>query len=150
MALIIIRSSNARQLNVPILVVPFRFVDDCEKIPSEFEFTFIASDQKKYIYGFSATAEKVVEEYLYRYDTYQPKMVFERSASHTPEFQISRSEKKNLSPLVRMNTPNKLFLATATNWNAEATKPFFGRIDLPGAAGIRPKGGAIYEYNVHF
>lgn len=122
MALIIIRTSNARQLNIPIPVVPFKFTDDCEKIPSEFEFTFIASDHKKYIYGFSATAEKVAEEYLYRYDTYQPKMVFERSASRSPEYEISRAEKTNLSPLVRMNTPNKLFLATATNWNAEATK----------------------------
>ena len=117
-ALIILRSSNVRQINDTIPVVPFKFDEDTSKKPSKFEFTFVAGDDKKYIYGFSADQTQVHEEYLYRYGTNRPTLIFDRNGS---DYKFSRSEKRLLEPLVRMNTANKLFLSTATIWNVEST-----------------------------
>ena len=118
MALIILRNSNLRQINDVIPVVPFKFDEESRFKPSRFEFSFVAEDNKKYVYGFSADTKKIYEEYLYCYKTAKPSLIFDR---HESEYKFSRSEKKNLEPLVRMNTENKLFLATATAWNVEST-----------------------------
>ena len=118
MALNIIRHSNEMQVNQPIPVNAFRFAEETADAPSKFEFTFVASDGFKYIYGFAADQHRVYEEYLYIYKTSKPSMIFDR---HFDEYKFSRSEKKNLEILVRMNTSNKLFLSTATAWNAACT-----------------------------
>lgn len=118
MAIRILRSSNIRQVGQLIPVAPFKLDDISRNKPCKFEFQFIADDNQKYIYGFSVTAEEVVEEYLYYYKTSKPSMIFERAKN---EFKFSRGERKNLEAVVKMNTSNKLFLATATNWNVECT-----------------------------
>ena len=117
-ALNYIRHSNEMQINQPIPVNAFRFDDATAAAPGKFEFTFIASDGLKYIYGFSADKQRVHEEYLYVYKSAKASMLFDR---HFDEFKFPRSEKKNLEILMRMNTSNKLFLATATAWNAVCT-----------------------------
>lgn len=122
-AIIMIRTSNNRQVNEMLPVTPFKF--DCGNMdkPCKFEFQFVAEDGKKYIYGFSATRQIIVEEYLYKYSSRKPTQIFERKAGDHYEF--TARESKLLSPLVAWNTPNKLFLATATMWNSQATKiPF--------------------------
>lgn len=113
-----IKNSNFMQVNQPIFAVsPFKFDKESVKKPSEFEFIFIADDGKKYVYGFSANVERITEEYLYQYKTHKPTLIFERSEE---EYEF-KGQKQLLEPLVRFNTPNKLFLATATNWNTEST-----------------------------
>lgn len=122
LALVILRTSNIRQVNDKMPYVPFKFNKTSARKPGKFEFTFVAGDGKKYVYGFSSDAAKIHEEYLYRYSSNRPSIVFDRKGS---EYKFSRSEKNLLEPLVRMNTDNKLFLATATAWNVESTKiPF--------------------------
>ena len=113
-----IRTSNLYQVGQSIPVVPFKFCDHPEENTTKFEFTFVAEDGMKYVYGFSATVKAVSEEYLYRYKTAWPSMVFERQGDN---YKFSRADKAALSPLTRMNTSNKLFLSTATQWNAEQT-----------------------------
>ncbi len=66
MALIMLRGSNTRQINEPLLVVPFKFSPESVKNPSKFEFQFVARDNIKYIYGFTADHQRVYEEYLYK------------------------------------------------------------------------------------
>ncbi len=117
-AIVYIRQSNVFQLGQKIPVVPYRFCDDYASVPTKFEFTFVAEDGLKYVYGFSATVEKVTEEYLYVYHSSRSSMLFERTEE---KYSFPRNEKANLQPLTRMNTPNKLFLATATSWNAQCT-----------------------------
>lgn len=119
LALLILRFSNTRQINDKIPYVPFKFDKDSASKPSKFEFTFVAGDGKKYVYGFSSDAVKIHEEYLYRYSSNRPSLVFDRKGS---EYKFSRTERTLLEPLIRMNTENKLFLATATAWNVESTK----------------------------
>lgn len=50
-ALIMIRNSNNVQVTDRLPVVPFKFDRESKNKPTSFEFTFIAKDGKKYIYG---------------------------------------------------------------------------------------------------
>lgn len=118
LAVNIIRQSSLRQVNVMIPVIPFKLDDTSRGKPSSFEFTFVASDGRKYIYGFSADTLKVHEEYLYRCSSSRRFMIFERTEE---KYEYAKSLKEQLESVQKRNTPNKLFLATATNWNVEPT-----------------------------
>ena len=62
-------------------------------------------------------------EYLYVYKTAKATTVFERDIHADPEYRFtSPSLRKQLLPISKRNTANKLFLATATAWNCEETK----------------------------
>ncbi len=121
-AIVFIRLSHQYQVGQKIPVAPFGFRDNHSSYPSKFEFTFIADDNQKYIYGFSATIDRVCEEYLYVFHTAKPSMIFERTEDR---YRFSRNTKTDLLPLIKWNTPNKLFLSTATSWNVECTKTPF-------------------------
>lgn len=122
-ALIVIRNSNNVQVTDKLPMTPFKFDFESRNKPTSFEFTFIAKDGRKYIYGFSATTEKVVEEYLYCYNTSKPTLLFDLNENEKPKF--NRAYKVKLEAAYQMNTANKLFLATATTWNVECTKSPF-------------------------
>lgn len=122
-ALIMIRNSNNVQVTDKLPMTPFKFDFESRNKPTSFEFTFIAKDGRKYIYGFSATTEKVVEEYLYCYNTSKPTLLFDLNENEKPKF--NRAYKVKLEAAYQMNTANKLFLATATTWNVECTKSPF-------------------------
>ncbi|MBS4995822.1 MAG: ATP-binding protein [Roseburia sp.] len=122
-ALIMIRNSNTVQVTDKLPMTPFKFDFESRNKPTSFEFTFIAKDGRKYIYGFSATTEKVVEEYLYCYNTSKPTLLFDLNENEKPKF--NRAYKVKLEAAYQMNTANKLFLATATTWNVECTKSPF-------------------------
>ncbi|MBR3825683.1 MAG: ATP-binding protein [Lachnospiraceae bacterium] len=119
-ALNMIRNSNNVQVTDSLPVIPFKFDRESKNKPTSFEFTFIAKDEKKYIYGFRMTREKIVEEYLYYYASVKPSLIFDVSESEEPKF--IRSHKSKLEAAYRMNTSKKLFLATATSWNVECTR----------------------------
>lgn len=122
-ALLLLRLSNTRQMNEPLsLIEPYRFSSESASKPTIFEFVFMA-ESIKYVYGFSATRERIMTEYLYKYSTSKPTTIFERDISSQPEYKFTvRSVKSELNPIVARNTANKLFLATATTWNCEETK----------------------------
>ncbi len=122
-AILAVRMSNDRQLGMPIAnIIPFLFDQETAKAPSSFEFIFVA-DNKKYVYGFSATATAVETEYLYVYNSAKATTIFERDIHQTNEYRFTLpSLKKQLQPITERNTPNKLFLATATLWNCVETR----------------------------
>ena len=123
-AIMLIRKSNIRQVGEPLTeAVPFGFDDETRLQPCSFEFVFIAKG-KKYVYGFSATIAKITNEYLYVYNSTRPTTIFERFGEDEYKF-TSSTLSKHLSPIAKYNTPNKLFLATATAWNTEETKDAF-------------------------
>lgn len=125
-AILNIRFSNQRQLGQPLTnISPFMFDDTMRKKPSKFEFVFIQSGTK-YVYGFSATMMEIVEEYLYAYKTARPTTIFERNETKEKVYRFTiPAIKKELEPLTTKNTKNKLFLATATEWNSKETKDAF-------------------------
>jgi len=122
-AILTIRQSNNRQINEPLFFMdPFRFDEETIAMPSSFEFVFVTR-RMKYVYGFSATKTAVLKEYLYVYLSSKATTVFERDGD---EYRFtSPARKREMLPLTERNTPNKLFLATATQWNCEDTKDPF-------------------------
>ncbi len=125
-ALNIIRNSENTQINMLLPIMPFKFDGSSQTKPSSFEFTFVANDEKKYVYGFSATPEEITEEYLYCYNSAKPSVIFDFTyKAELPEYKFSRSSKSELVPLLEKRTKNKLFISTATAWNATSTKVAF-------------------------
>ena len=113
-ALITIRTSNSRSATDQMdLMVPFSFDEKTASSPCEFEFTFIAQDNQKYVYGFSADKQKVYSQYLCVYHTSNPSRIFERTES---EYHYNKTENEALKPLEPRNISNKLFIATASSW----------------------------------
>lgn len=120
-AILLVRRSNSRQVIDPLLeIIPFKFDEESIRKPTTFEFVFIA-EGKKYVYGFSATQKAVQREYLYVFNSAKASTIFERTDVNTYKF-TSPALKRELQPLTERNTGNKLFLATATAWNCEATR----------------------------
>lgn len=119
-AILTVRTSANRQVNEPLVhITPFKFDEATVSRPSSFEFVFVA-ENTKYVYGFSATRTEITKEYLYAYYTYKPSTVFERDGG---EYRFTSSAReRDMRPLTGRNTSNKLFLATATQWNCEETR----------------------------
>lgn len=123
-AILTIRESSMLLPNAPLRYMrPFAFDKTTLSKPCIFEFTFLAQDNIKYVYGFSATRQKVISEYLYAYYSSRPSCIFDRVK--TSDYTCPESQRKNLEPLFERNSENKLFLATAAQWNYERAKPAY-------------------------
>ena len=122
--IMIVRSSLMLPPNAPIGGInPFRFDKEMIGKPTSFKFVFYTGGTK-YIYGFSATREKIIEEYLYVYNTAKPSTIFEREDTNKYKF-TSPILKKIMQPLQDRTAANKLFLATTAMFNiAETQVPF--------------------------
>ena len=119
-AILMVRKSNLRNINDMLIEMkPFKFDEVLKNSPCEFEFIFIKNNVK-YIYGFSADANKIYTEYLYYYSSAKPSLIFERKNGN--EYKFPQSEQSKLNELATKNTDKKLFLSTATEWNYEKTK----------------------------
>lgn len=89
------------------------------KQPTSFDFIFITKG-KKYQYGFSATNRAIIDEYLYEFRTSRSSKIFERSQSN--KYSFTKKNEDEFNSYVSKNSPNKLFLSTATSWNCKLTK----------------------------
>lgn len=119
-AILMVRKSNLRNINEPLLEMkPFKFDKNLAKEPCKFEFVFMKNNIK-YIYGFSADVNRIYTEYLYKYLSAKPSLVFDRK--NVNEYKFTQSEQSKLEELATKNTEKKLFLSTATEWNYEKTK----------------------------
>lgn len=114
-------NSNNLQINQMVPLKRYRFSDDIKEEPAEFD-VILLIDGIKYQYGFSATPEKICDEYLYYYPNNKETLVFERKLD---QYKFRRSDMKMLNDIASKNISNKLFLSTATNWNYELTRPVY-------------------------
>lgn len=117
-------NSNNMQPGMTLPITPFKFDSDFMARPSSFEFIMIINDIK-YAYGFVADSKKIYDEYLYYYPNGRETEIFERTDVN--KFHYTVAERK-LKDIEEKNTENKFFLATATTWNYEKTKPVFDYI----------------------
>ena len=101
-------------VNSKLPIVPFNFDKDMAKKTSEFEIRFIARGVR-YVYGFIADTTNVYEEYLYYYPNGRETKIFDRT--NVNEFSFPQGDERRLKDIATKNTPNKFFIATATNWN---------------------------------
>lgn len=98
-----------------IPVRPFLLNDYSKDTPTFFEFTYVL-DNVKYIYGFSATKEKVFSEYLYHAPRGQKATVFARTNQEFT-FTEEKAKRKLISEAV---APNQLFFSVACTMNDAA------------------------------
>ena len=117
-AILLVRRSNALQVNMPTGFEPFLFDPRTSTGKTKMDFLFVHNG-KKFGYGFVADAQHIHEEYLYEYKSARPTMIFERTEINKYKFTAAY---KHLSEYQYKNTSNKLFMCTATAWNCEETK----------------------------
>lgn len=122
--IIMIKNSNNMQPGMSLPIVPFKFDENYAKEPSSFEFIMVINDIK-YVYGFVADCNRIYDEYLYYYPNGKETEIFERTEVN--KFHYTITERK-LKDIQSKNMENKFFLATATTWNYEKTKPVYDYI----------------------
>lgn len=98
--------------NAKIPVKPFLLNDYSKDEPTFFEFTYVLNNVK-YIYGFSATNEKIFSEYLYHSPKGQKATVFTRTEQKF-NFTEEKAKRKLISEAV---APNQLFFSVACTMN---------------------------------
>ncbi len=125
----LIQWSAGFQPGQPLPLTPFRLAAEPAKQPSEFEVHFIA-DGVRYQYGFSATQQRVVTEWLHAYPKGPARLLFERSTDSEggptwkmgPSFEGSAQQHKLWQESTR---DNALFLSMAVQLNNAQLRPVF-------------------------
>lgn len=123
----IVLKSAVKQHGDKIPVTPFLLSKNTRHSPSEFEVTFII-DKVRYQYGFSATDERIHEEWLLAYPKGRPQMWFSRiwnKQTKTYDWELNDNllgEKKLWQKSTR---DNALFLSTAVQLNSEQLQPIY-------------------------
>jgi hypothetical protein len=114
-----VNGSMDRKLNSPIEVAPFLLVTQPNTAPSEFEVTFIDSQDVRYQYGFHVTVKQVLREWLVAYPKGLPQTWFEReqSAGGEPSWYFGRNLKGKNSQVAELTRPDVLFLSNAAKLN---------------------------------
>lgn len=98
-----------------IPVIPFALNDYSKTKPTSFDFVYVL-DGVKYWYGFSATREKIVGEYLYHSPKGQKALVFSREGQ---KFSFTE-EKTKRNMIGEMVAGNQLFFSVACTMNDSA------------------------------
>lgn len=108
---------NAQRTQVehsPVPVRPFALNDYSYQEPTAFEFGYVQNGIK-YVYGFSATREAIVAEYLKAWPNGREKKIFSRTEQHFDFPKNSEEKMKNL--IGEAVAPNQLFFAIACVMN---------------------------------
>lgn len=98
--------------NAKVPVSPFLLNDYSQEQPTSFEFTY-SLNNIKYIYGFSATKDEIVSEYLYHTPKGQKATVFQRNYQNF-KFTEDKPRRKLISETV---AKNQLFFSIACAMN---------------------------------
>lgn len=142
-----LKHSNFLEPNLLLPITPFKLDNKTINKPSEFEIKFLV-DGIRYLYGFKADRKKVYEEYLTYYPKGRPVKIFLRKNINTYSF--NSSDEKKLNDIKEKNTPNKFFIATATNWNYEKTKPAFDFLTDKLGVVMSQEQIDNYSYNMYY
>lgn len=119
--IMMLRNSNNMQPKMLLPFFPFKFDKETLNGKTEFEIIMKLNDVK-YVYGFKSDRNRIYEEYLYYYPNGKQTEIFERT--NVTKYHFTKAENE-LFDIKEKNMENKLFLATATTWNYEKTKPVY-------------------------
>ena len=124
---IVAESATVMQPRQTFAVPPFRLDAQSAQAPTTFEVTFIL-DGVRYQYGFSLTAQRVVNEHLLVYKAFKPQRWFQRhydaeTGKDVYEFGAGLKGAKHLWE--GATRANALFLSMAVQLNSEALRPVF-------------------------
>jgi len=124
---IVLSSATKWQQGDAIPVTPFLLDNDTKKEPSEFEAIFVAKGVR-YQYGFSATTERIIEEWLLAYPLGRPQRWFSREwDSQLKNYRwVMGNALMGQKQLWQDSTrENGLFLSTAVQLNSLQLKPIY-------------------------
>ena len=109
-----------------IPVTPFQFDKASKSHPTKLEVVFLV-DGVRYQYGFSATSEMIVSEWLYAWPRGRPQLWFRREnvAREKTEFKFGNRLTGDKEVWRRATRPNALFLSTAIALNSEKLRPIY-------------------------
>lgn len=124
---LVLQSSTEIQAGERLPVTPFLLDEESVLKPSEFEVTFI-SQGVRYQYGFSATPDRIIEEWLFAYPFGKAQRWIDRvydnqAQSYRWGSMGKLSGKKQLWQ--ETTRSNALFLSTAMQLNSQQLKPVF-------------------------
>ena len=141
---LVVDSAKEGQKNEPLPVTPFLLDADSRTRPSEFEVVFV-SEGIRYQYGFAATAERIVEEWLLAYPKGRPQRLVERRYDGKSRSYAWGGMTKLVGPKQtwqEATRANALFLSTAIQLNCKQLEPvfdWFSRVlHIVGPSGLRP------------
>mgnify|MGYP005749844499 CR=1 FL=1 len=124
---IVLFSAGSRQRGESLEVIPFKLDSAYKNAPSEFE-VLIAIDGIKYQYGFSATQQRIIDEWLIAYPKKRPQLWFSREWSNNDneyEWNFGSNLLGQKQTWKDSTRDNALFLSTAVQLNSEQLKPIF-------------------------
>ena len=124
---LVLNSARESQAGDALSVKPFLLDESNASLPSDFEVSFV-SEGVRYQYGFSATSERVLEEWLYAYPKGRPQRWIERAFdAESQTYQWGKMDKlSGQKQLWQESTrANALFLSTAIQLNSQQLKPVF-------------------------
>lgn len=125
MAEMVIGSATGSKASDSIDVTPFKLDSSLTQEPSEFEINFIADDVR-FQYGFSATEERIHEEWLYAFPKARPQKWFIRvwdNDEQAYKWDLGSSLLGEKQIWVKSTRDNALFLSTAIQLNSKQLKP---------------------------
>lgn len=124
---IVLESATVQQRGDKLPVVPFRLSQVTLQAPSEFEVTFIV-DQVRYQYGFSATAERIHEEWLLAYPKGKPQRWLGRDwneSTQSYDWTLGSNLTGEKQLWQKSTRDNALFLSTAVQLNSQQLQPIY-------------------------
>lgn len=124
---IVMKSATKLQRGDKLPVTPFRLSNDTRDAPSEFEVIFIV-DKVRYQYGFSATMDRIHDEWLLAYPKGRPQRWFERAwneKSQRYDWDLGNNLTGEKQLWQKSTRDNALFLSTAVQLNSEQLQPIY-------------------------
>lgn len=123
----IVIKSAASQRGDALPVTPFKLDHQKRQLPTEFEVVFIA-ENVRYQYGFTATKDKVHEEWLFAFPKGQAQTWFQRAWDEEQqdyEWSFGSNLQGEKAVWRRSTRNNALFLSTAVQLNSLQLQPVF-------------------------
>lgn len=124
---IVVDSATKHQRGDKLPVTPFRLSQALLDAPSEFEVTFIVN-QVRYQYGFSASVDRIHDEWLLAYPKGRPQRWYGREwnaqAQHY-EWELGNNLIGEKQLWQKSTRDNALFLSTAVQLNSEYLQPIY-------------------------
>lgn len=123
----IVLKSAQQQRGDDLPVIPYFFDSSTQKQPTEFEVMFI-NEGVRYQYGFTATKQRIIEEWLYAYPKGRAQSWIEREYDGASEQYLWGNSEKLVGPKhiwQESTRDNALFLSTAIQLNNQQLLPVF-------------------------
>lgn len=128
---IVVNSATSHQRGDKLPISPFRLSEKKYNAPSEFEAVFIV-DHVRYQYGFSATQEKIYEEWLLAYPKGRAQRWFGRAWNEKKQeydWELGNNLYGEKQLWQKSTRDNALFLSTAIQLNSKQLQPVYDWFD---------------------